>query len=971
MSKSPLRSDVRDSVSDRQERRILIDWVNSLDIDSCMLASGPEDLKAGVVLCDIACHLTNRTPLPQLRRGRSGSRPSPSDCMHNLELFLKEFREFLPEEMRISAETMYSNEDALYKVLRFMAGQQDPPFLAAFQGVTHVRSLPSLQLPSPRPQLPAYDPVQEGIRRASEKPRSAAYTPVKTPSEKPVLSRRDSDDGKPVTPVRKESQAGMREEKRTVTSPIEPRVTVTRTPQTRRPQTEETPIKPTDRPPRPSTNSDYKRGGAPQSYEAEVPLQPPRQSGIEVVPVSEVNKERLFAWLQGLNLVRRSVHIEDFPGLCTNGVLFCDLLNRLEGRTEVIKGVERNPKNKTSVQANFSKALVYLRSFDKMNSRYLWALTDLMAGVEDVVWGLIEDIKTLFKAKLVSLDAAIPSTVPTAQRSRSVSKEKSVAMTPSGAVSSRYEMATSPKTLRLPPRTPSSRPQEPAETARPVYQEAKPVALDFQPVPITKAMEVKLKQWLSTLKLNHYLGHDSKHYLVDPMKNGVLLCELVSTLEKTRLVGVNKAPGNAQAVRENVEKALCLLRERKLNIPLPLLRQGDKIAQGNSKLTWNLLWALMNAYPEATQESLEAPEPKSDLPYSQTALKRLEQSLVTWIYSLGVSGKATCPSDLNDLLPDIRSGVLLCDLVSKVFPINIPGIFRGPKSDTIAASNIRKALEPLRRTNRMSQAFVWKEKEIGAGDLLVTLGLLEDLHRYSDGLPARKRGPDYHKDGPYLGRQYAYSKGNVSVEHPPDTTRVMETARKPTFNQPSISLGEDAEDSLGRLRIKRLEGMGQRMVSPAHFQSDRSSIDLGYTFELTDERLYQWLDSIGVRYPPSLSLDHPDDLRNGVLLCQIVETLSKLPLRGYTTHPRTTASALNNIKKFLDFMRADANFPRQLFFVEDEVIRGDSETIRQLLGEIYRRYRQSIRNSIRISDRVKKRAASESSFRSPHNRSVS
>lgn len=942
-----------------------MDWVNSLDVDSCMLASGVEDLKEGAVLCDIACHVTKRSLLQQVRRGRPGGGLSQADSLHNLDLFLRVFQEFIPDDLRMSADALYEDSDALYRVLRLWANQQDPGFVAAFQGPSQPRSHPSLQLPSPRPPVSHFDPTQEGLRRVPEKPKSSFRTPIKSQGDNPTPTKESymSRDEKPITPMRKDSLP-IREEQPVVTPVMETRP-LNRSSANKRPQTEETPLKPAERPPRPISGSEHKRIA--HASESEMPLKPPRQSGLEVVPVSEVTKERLFAWLQGLNLVRKSVKIEDLAELCTNGVLFCDLLNRLEGRTEVIKGVERNPKNRTSVQANFTKALTYLRSFDKMNSRYLWALADLMAGVEDVIWGLVEDIKVLFKAKLVSLDAGTASSVPTAQRSRSLSKDKSSSITPSGAVSSRYEgIPTSPKTFRLPPRTPSSRPPETSEPSR---GESKPVALDFQPVNITKEMEGRVKQWISSLKLSHLLGHENNHYLVDPLKNGVLICELVSTLEKTRLQGVNKAPGSAQSVRENVEKALCVLRERKLNLPLPLLRQGEKIAQGNSKLTWNLLWALMAAYPQATQEPLEAPEPRSELPYSQMGLKRLEQSLVNWVYSLGVSGRAICPVDLNEILTEIRNGVLLCDLVAKVLPVNIPGVFRGPKSDSIAASNIRKALEPLRRANRMSQAFVWKEKEIAAGDLVAILGLLEDLHRYSDGLPPRKRGPDYHKDGPYLGRQYSYAKATAAI--PAD--RTVATAREP--RQPSISLAEDSIDPIRRFRVNSQEGsdytLGPKLGSPSHFQSDRPSIDLGRGFELTDDRLFQWLDSIGIRYPAGLTLSQPEELRNGVLFCQIVETLSKSQLKGYTLHPRTTAAALNNVKKFLSFMRTDASFPTKLFFVEEDVIRGDSETIRELLGEVYRRYRQSIRNSIRISERVMKRAASESSFRSPHNRSVS
>jgi hypothetical protein len=61
-------------------------------------------------------------------------------------------------------------------------------------------------------------------------------------------------------------------------------------------------------------------------------------------------------------------------------------------------------------------------------------------------------------------------------------------------------------------------------------------------------------------------------------------------------------------------------------------------------------------------------------------------------------------------------------------------------------------MEVLRKSNRMSQKFVWREKDVVAGNVAVLLGLLEDLHRYADGLPPRKRGPGYHNDGPYIGR---------------------------------------------------------------------------------------------------------------------------------------------------------------------------------------------------------------------------
>lgn len=45
-------------------------------------------------------------------------------------------------------------------------------------------------------------------------------------------------------------------------------------------------------------------------------------------------------------------------------------------------------------------------------------------------------------------------------------------------------------------------------------------------------------------------------------------------------------------------------------------------------------------------------------------------------------------------------------------------------------------------------------KEILDADSGIILGLLEDLHRLNDGLPPKKRGKNYHRGGPYFGKNY-------------------------------------------------------------------------------------------------------------------------------------------------------------------------------------------------------------------------
>lgn len=51
----------------------------------------------------------------------------------------------------------------------------------------------------------------------------------------------------------------------------------------------------------------------------------------------------------------------------------------------------------------------------------------------------------------------------------------------------------------------------------------------------------------------------------------------------------------------------------------------------------------------------------------------------------------------------------------------------------------------------MSQKWTWSEKDIHKGDKGAILGLLEDLHRFFNGLPRRKKGDEYFSDGPYIG----------------------------------------------------------------------------------------------------------------------------------------------------------------------------------------------------------------------------
>ena len=52
---------------------------------------------------------------------------------------------------------------------------------------------------------------------------------------------------------------------------------------------------------------------------------------------------------------------------------------------------------------------------------------------------------------------------------------------------------------------------------------------------------------------------------------------------------------------------------------------------------------------------------------------------------------------LIEVQHDIANGNLLCEVVSTIFNVKIPGTFKDPKTESTCISNIRKALEILRK----------------------------------------------------------------------------------------------------------------------------------------------------------------------------------------------------------------------------------------------------------------------------------
>ena len=363
-----------------------------------------------------------------------------------------------------------------------------------------------------------------------------------------------------------------------------------------------------------------------------------------------------------------------------------------------------------------------------------------------------------------------------------------------------------------------------------------------------------------------------------------MVCEIIKVLENED-ISLNTAPRSSKAVVDNFEKALAVFKNKHPEIPNSLINSPENMIE-NIEIVYAFIYSLISIYPNASPVDYQ----DSPLPYGPIGIRKLEVSITTWITSLNILHPA--PEMFQELIPELKSGVLLCVLVSRVFSVKFQNITKDPKSDPSAMNNIRKALDVLRKIPHMSQKYVWCGKEILKGSYGVILGLLEDIHRCADGLQMRKSGNDYHKDGPYLGKK-------------------KETRFK-TFQEESFNA------TFGSV------------VSPKKEEK----------YEEVDS-YKQWINSLGVVFPRSISFndEHIPEFTTGTLFCNIISAVEKINIPGIDKEPRSKASAMQNITKALNVVKKKPNFPHELKNCEEGIFLGNGGIIRKLLQALMKIYK--------------------------------
>jgi hypothetical protein len=521
--------------------------------------------------------------------------------------------------------------------------------------------------------------------------------------------------------------------------------------------------------------------------------------------VSEEVKSQIHSWLVESQVIPPNLYLHEFMYRIRTGISLSDLINRLEGKSEVVHGVHKNPRNTSYCIANINKTLEYLRKIPKVNSKYLWSSAEIHAGSEEHVYGLLQDIRQYYMHRYPNY----------------------------------MTRARSSSTGRL--------------------RRNKSVEVIFTPIKVTSAMKRSVIQWVNSLGLERFVvfhGESKRDYIF----NGVLLCEVVGEVFQNKVKYVFKPTSEAQCI-ENVNFALKIINSK-------ITSRGkfpERVQEPNEEIIWAILWELMNNNRTYTDS------------YDTVGMKGLEESLVAWIDSMKLLPPRV--TTILELVPGFRNGVLLAQIVMHVIPDKKLEIVPVPQTEHSATLNIRRTMALLRNEPRMSQKFTWKEREIHLGDLNIIFGLLEDLHKLADGIPAKSKS----EIKPYLGPGFLSStlKSASMAEIPP-------------------------ERNIGK--VKELE---------------------------------EWVDGIGVRHS-GLAGEHLKEFKSGEKLCEILEVLERNEFDGLHRNPKTTAAALANIRKALEHLYKKPAFPSKFMYLDDQILVGNGKVIRSLLVQIKKIYKNRL-----------------------------
>jgi len=684
----------------------------------------------------------------------------------------------------------------------------------------------------------------------------------------------------------------------------------------------------------------------------------PRDITVVVEQISNKTKEKIMNWLREERVIKNgAVSIKNFPEYCRSGVLIADLIVRMERiKHKILGGIIKKPKNATEAISNVRMCLKYLQKYEKMNARYLWSEKQIVNGNTELIWGLLDDIYCLFNKGKYCLIA----------RSSSIGKNN----LPLKSVNINQQSLYS----NYSPRKPSLKYTDKLECSR-----SKRISFSE----VTSEVEAQTRGWLKSLNLTVLPLQECGSLLLNPYRNGVLLCELFELLEPVKIHSKTFNPSTLLQAQINIEAALInFQRKHPKELPENFCNEEtvQEILKGNRIHVWGVLTSIRLLYPQFDRcRSSYLHLESTELPFTTINLREIEANILDWLKRVGALGLAhrytSEPMTLLEIEDEIRDGTILCKLAEIMSNKIIKGTFKEPKSEATCTVNIRKAFECFRGLPKISHKHLWLEKEVLKGNKERIFSLLETLRQYHE---------EHCKDL-YLGVQ-CLEPTRVKDLLPTETMRRNRPNNSVQFKRDNSSIKNDIEsirldtNSKRSFKLPSSKSM-MRNSFPATRYADiypKSILELSkvktsiwsnnllnenYSVTIPEEEQYKlidWLEMIGVKLPEhfSLSGNTLEAFKDGVLLCQIVGILEKKNIEGIVANPKTTASAKHNIKKALDTLYKNSEIPLTYLEAIDEIYNGDYDTIINLLKLLTRVYKthwihlEQHKNTMKLRSRI-------------------
>ena len=490
-------------------------------------------------------------------------------------------------------------------------------------------------------------------------------------------------------------------------------------------------------------------------------------------PVSDLEDEKtsIHQWLQDLKLIPPGIFMHEFMYRIRYGISLIELIKRLETEPARIDGVVGKPKSVADCIKNINFVLRFLRRSTNMNRRFLYTSASVYEGNQEIIYGLLADVRAFYVKK----------------------KNLSVRRSPS------------PKRIMVHPATPKPSVAKPAQ--------------------ISTTVKHSVVEWITSLGLLQQLIF-SDSFTKNTLENGTLVCETILKLFRVDLEYF-RTPQNLEECQQNYVKALKFL-ENKPGFKL----SSEKIIVSEES-SWTILYEIMNNHYDKSGKS------------KIIVFQDLEEKILEWLKSESIISHSIV--SIFDVIPLVQSGEILAELAKTLFDATK----LRPNLDSLEV--IKSYLKIFKKNPDFPKRFTKSSYEIYKGELVVVIGILEDLY-------------------------------NFSQTHARAQPKPLQNVNE--FN--SFKKAKELEECLMRKDLK-----------------------------------------VGSLTSPILP-----EFKNGLKLCEAIERVLGVRIENLVLAPRTKAQALWNLRKGFEVLYGKFEFPVKYVYLDDLIISGDGETIRDFLNDL-------------------------------------